>query len=71
MKPMSQRSMGMSAGQPKSAAFFPENAHTRTLGKAGEVRKQKYPDTEQEILSEQNQGVSAANRGANKPGYRH
>jgi len=71
MKAMSDRKMDMSRGEPDSDNYFPESAHKRPLPKAGEIRGINYPDTDQQIHSEQNQGVKASNAGRQKEGYRH
>ena len=71
MKPMTERKMDMSRGEPDSDGYFPESPHKRGLPKAGEIRGIDYPDTDQKIHSEQNQGVSASNAGRQKESYRH
>lgn len=66
---MSDRKMDMSAGEPES--FFPDSPHKRALPKAGEISGIDYPDTDEQIHSEQNQGVKASNAAKQKAGYRH
>lgn len=71
MKAMSDRKMDMSRGEPDSDTYFPESPHKRALPKAGEIRGIDYPDTDQQIHSEQNQAVKASNAAKQKEGFRH
>jgi hypothetical protein len=71
MKPMSDRKMDMSRGEPDSEAFFPEAAHRKEMRRPGEVNGIKYPDTEEMIYRDQEQAISGSNRGKQKEGYRH
>lgn len=71
MKAMSDRKMDMSVGKPKSEGFFPEEAHSKDLKSPREIRGMKYPDTQEEILKDQEQAVMASDRGAQDAGYRH
>lgn len=71
MKPMSDRKMDMKSGKPHSEGFFPEDGHSKKLQRPGELRKHKYPDTEEEIYRDQEQFVREANKGMQKPGFRH
>jgi hypothetical protein len=71
MKPMSDRKMGMNKGNPKSSEFFPEEAHNKSMPRAGEIGSPKYPDTEEAIHKDQQSFVKDANKGKSKPDYRH
>ena len=71
MKPMSSRKMDMNPGNPKSDAFFPENAHNKPLARAGELSDHKYPDTEEAIARDQQSFIKSANRAKAKPDFRH
>lgn len=69
MKPMSDRKMDMSRGEPES--FFPDQAHKRALPRSGEIKGFKYPDTDQAIHRDQEQFVKATSSNLPKPDFRH
>lgn len=71
MKSMKDRKMDARPGMPKSDAFFPETAHVKTMDRAGDMKMMKYPDTEESIYADQQQGVRSVNSASPKPGYRH
>lgn len=72
MKAISDRKMDMSRGEPDSDGYFPEMAHHKKLGRPGEIKMgQKYPDTEEAVLRDQDQFVSSTGKDLPKPGYRH
>lgn len=71
MKPMTERKMDMSRGEPDSDGYFPDAPHKRALPRGGEIRGIDYPDTDQKIHGEQNQAVKASDAGRQKEGYRH
>jgi len=71
MKSMSDRKMDMKKGMPKSEGFFPEEAQNKPMKRAGEIRNIKYPDTEEDIIRDQDSFVSDANKAKMKPDYRH
>lgn len=71
MKPMSERKMDMRMGKPESSPFFPEEAEHKPLKRAGEIRGFKYPDTEEAVIRDQDQGVRETSANMPKPGFRH
>lgn len=71
MKPMSDRKMDMKSGQPNSEGFFPENAQMKALPRASEIKGFKYPDVEEMIHSDQQQGVKSTSNNLPKAGFRH
>ncbi len=71
MKSMSDRKMDMNKGKPKSAEFFPEEAHQKSLPRAGEISDHKYPDTEEAIHRDQQSFIKDANKAKAKPDFRH
>lgn len=71
MKPMKDKRMDMKGGPVDSEAFFPEKAEHRKLPRAGEIKGSKYPDTDEQIHSEQDGAVRSAQRAAPKPSFRH
>jgi len=71
MKPMKDRKMDMNRGEVDSAAFFPEDAEHKKMPRAGEIKGFKYPDTEEAVRGDQEQGVSATSRNMPKPEFRH
>jgi hypothetical protein len=72
MKPMSERKMDMSRGEPDSDGYFPESAHHRKLAKGGEIaRGSKYPDTEELVHADTQKQIQEASRGKNKDRMRH
>lgn len=71
MKPMSERKMDMRPGKPNSDGYFPEEAHRKELKRAGEIRGFKYPDTEEALIRDQDQGVRETSANMPKPGFRH
>jgi hypothetical protein len=71
MKSMNDRKMDMNRGNPKSNAFFPEDAHNKALPRAGEISDHKYPDTEEAIARDQQSFVKSANRAKAKSDFRH
>lgn len=71
MKPMSDRKMDMSAGQPDSDGYFPESAHNRKLARAGEISGHKYPDTEEAVHRDTNMHIKEANKAKPKADFRH
>ena len=71
MKSMSDRKMDMSAGKPMSEGYFPEESQRKDLMSPGEINMVNYPDTEQDIYMDQDQAVSASNRGKLAAGFRH
>ncbi len=71
MKPMSDRKMDMNRGEPNSEGFFPEQAHQKKLGRVGEIRGFKYPDTEEAVKSDSEQAVRSTSNNLPKSGFRH
>jgi hypothetical protein len=71
MKPMSERKMDMRAGKPDSDGYFPSEAEHRILGRCGEIRDPKYPDTEEAILRDENSFVKDVNADMPKSQFRH
>lgn len=71
MKDLNDRKMGMTRGDPMTDAFFPEDAHYKKMMSPREISNTMYPDTEEYILSDQKQAVSASDSGKLAPGYRH
>lgn len=71
MKPMSERKMDMNPGKPKSAEFFPEEAHRKEMPRVGAIADHKYPDTEEDIHRDQQSFVKDANKAKAKPDFRH
>jgi hypothetical protein len=71
MKPINERKMDMNRGEVDSEAFFPEAPHHKKLGRAGEIRGFKYPDTEEAVMRDQTQAVSNTSKNMPKPEFRH
>ena len=71
MKPMRDRKMDMRSGEPDSDGFFPDHPEHKVLMRPGEIRGFRYPDTEEDILRDQNQFVKATDRNLPKPDFRH
>ena len=71
MKPMSERKMDMSRGEPDSDGYFPEAPHMRKLAKVGEIKGFKYPDTEEMVKEGSEQGVRETSKNMPKTGFRH
>lgn len=69
MKPMTDRKMDMSRGEPES--FFPDMAHKKAMPRAGEVKGFKYPDTEEAIHRDQQEAVRDTTASLPKPNFRH
>lgn len=71
MKPMSDRKMDMRRGEPDSDGYFPENAEMRVLPKVGDIKGFKYPDTDEAVHRDQEEGVKDTSRNLPKSGFRH
>lgn len=71
MKPMSERKMDMNRGEPDSDGFFPEQAHQKKLTRVGEIKGFKYPDTEEAVRADSEQGVRETSKNMPKSGFRH
>lgn len=71
MKPMSERKMDMSRGEPDTDGFFPDSPHKRALPRAGEIRGIDYPDTDEAIHGDQEQAIRETNAARQKEGFRH
>ncbi len=71
MKKMSDRKMDMNKGKPDSDGYFPEEAHHKKMPRVGEISAPKYPDTEEMVYADSEQGVREANKNKPKPGFRH
>lgn len=71
MKPMSDRKMDMRKGKPDSDGFFPEEAEMRALPKVGEIKGFKYPDTDEAVHRDSEQGVKETSKNMPKTGFRH
>lgn len=71
MKPMNDKSMKMKKGAPMSEGFFPEGAHVKKLAKPGEISRRDYPDTEQDIIMDQNSSIKDISRALPEKGFRH
>lgn len=71
MKSMSDKKMDMKPAKPHSAEFFPEESHAKVLGRAGEIKGFKYPDTEELALRDQKEFVSNTSKNMPKTGFRH
>ena len=71
MKSMHDKKLPMNRGEVDSDGYFPEQPHHKVLAKSGELAGIKYPDTEEQVHSEQQQFVKEANAGKQKPGFRH
>lgn len=71
MKSMSDRKMDMPAGKPKSEGFFPEESHSKELKRPGEIRGNKYPDTEEMVYANQNSMVKGISNNMPKDSFRH
>lgn len=70
-KSMTDKSMNLKKGQPKSAWFLPEDEQYKELPGCGQIKQMKYPDTEQDIVSYQNDFVKKASKASPQPGFRH
>jgi len=71
MKPMSDRKMDMNRGEVDSEAFFPESAQHKKMARAGEIKGFKYPDTQEAVHRDQEQGVRETSKNMPKPEFRH
>ena len=71
MKKMTDRKMDMSRGEPDSEGFFPEQPHMKKIKRVGEIRGIDYPDREEDIYEDQEQGIRASDRARPKEGFRH
>jgi hypothetical protein len=71
MKSMADKKMDMTVGKPKSEGFFPEEANRKVLARAGDIKGFKYPDTEESIMSDQQQFVRDTSKNMPKPEFRH
>lgn len=71
MKNMSDRKMDMRKGMPDSDGFFPESPEMKAMPRAGEIKRFKYPDTEEMIHAQQQQFVSATSKNMPKSEFRH
>lgn len=71
MKNMNDRKMHMEKGHPDSEAYFPDYAHNKKLMSPREISDTMYPDTSEYIYSDQEQAVSASDKGKLAPGFRH
>ena len=71
MKPMNEKKMDMRPGKPMSDGFFPEEAHTKALGRPGDIKGFKYPDTEEAIYRDQESFVKDTSKNMPKSEFRH
>ena len=71
MKSMHDKKLPMGKGAVDSDGYFPSEAHHKVMAKSGELSGIKYPDTEEQVHSEQKQFTSEANKAKLKPGFRH
>lgn len=71
MKSMNDRKMDMKRGEPESESFFPEAPHYKMMARASDIRKMKYPDTEEQIHSDQEGMIRSVSSSLPKAGFRH